>query len=67
MGVFRSAATLSYGIEVMTPAVIESPEASTAFPISMDTVEALCECREDLDPLVLLAPLGRSGVKPPSS
>ena len=66
IGVLLSAATLSYGIEVMTPAVIEMPRGSAPLSISIEA-EFLCECREDLEPLLLLAPLGASGYSAPSS
>lgn len=49
MGVLPSAKTLSYGIEPMTPAVVERAEMSMPLGISTET-DARCECLDDLDP-----------------
>lgn len=64
MGVLPSAAA-SYGMDVITPAVIERPDKSS-FPTS----KSLCplwEYREDREPLVLLEALGTCSTEPPSS
>lgn len=67
IGVFPPDDTLSYGIDVITPAVIDKPELSPSGPESSDGICDLCEYLEDLDPLVLLVLLGTSRTGPPSS
>jgi hypothetical protein len=61
MGVLESAGKLSKGIEVITPAVIESPlAASISAPTSKEPTEDLLECRDEREPDELPANPGGS-------
>ena len=56
---------LSYGTDVITPAVIASPVVSVPIDIglSIEATDPLCECLEDCDPAALLGKLGVSGIR----
>jgi hypothetical protein len=59
---------VSYGIEVITPAVIDKPLESGPIELglSIDATDALCECLEDWEPGWLVGWLGGTGYRWPS-
>lgn len=55
-------AAASYGIEVITPAAIDRPDASSPLSRSSDGADGLCEYLEDRDPFALLEPQDISSI-----
>jgi hypothetical protein len=47
MGVLESAGTLSYGIDVITPDIVDSPAGSISLDMSSELIEARFECLEE--------------------
>lgn len=67
MGVLPSAAA-SYGMEVITPAVMDKPDVSSPLLLGpTEGTDGLCEYLDERDPFALLEPLGISSTDPPSS
>ena len=66
MGVLPSEAA-SYGIDVMTPAVMDKPDVSSPLPRSTEGADGLCEYLDDRDAFALVEPLGISSTEAQSS